>query len=209
MIDLINDELEGHILTIEDPIEFVHKSKRCLVNQREVGPHTHSFANALRAALREDPDIILVGEMRDLETIQLALTAAETGHLVFGTLHTSSAPKTVDRIIDVFPPAQQAQVRAMLSESIQAILTQTLCRKVGGGRVAALEILIGTAAVRNLIREAKIHQLQSVMQTSQGIGMQTMEMHLVDLAQRNLITKETAIEKSGRPDLFKELEQDD
>lgn len=209
MIDLINDELEGHILTIEDPIEFVHKSKRCLVNQREVGPHTHSFANALRAALREDPDIILVGEMRDLETIQLALTAAETGHLVFGTLHTSSAPKTVDRIIDVFPPAQQAQVRAMLSESIQAILTQTLCRKVGGGRVAALEILIGTAAVRNLIREAKIHQLQSVMQTSQGIGMQTMEMHLVDLAQRNLITKETAIEKSGRPDLFKELEQED
>lgn len=208
MIDLINEELEGHILTIEDPIEFVHKSKRSLVNQREVGPHTHSFANALRAALREDPDIILVGEMRDLETIQLALTAAETGHLVFGTLHTSSAPKTVDRIIDVFPPAQQAQVRAMLSESIQAILTQTLCRKVGGGRVAALEILIGTAAVRNLIREAKIHQLQSVMQTSQGIGMQTMDMHLVELAQRNLITKETAIEKSGKADLFKELEED-
>ncbi|RMG43175.1 MAG: type IV pilus twitching motility protein PilT [Candidatus Dadabacteria bacterium] len=207
MINQINDEVEGHILTIEDPIEFVHKSKKCLVNQREVGPHTHSFANALKAALREDPDIILVGEMRDLETIQLALTAAETGHLVFGTLHTSSAPKTVDRIIDVFPPEQQAQVRAMFSESIQAIITQTLCKKVGGGRVAALEILLGTPAVRNLIREGKIHQIPSVMQTQQGIGMQTMQMALLDLYEQGLITRETAIEKSGNPGLFKEIEE--
>jgi twitching motility protein PilT len=206
MVDLINSELEGHILTVEDPIEFVHRPKKCIVNQREVGPHTQSFNNALRAALREDPDIILVGEMRDLETIQLALTAAETGHLVFGTLHTSSAPKTVDRIIDVFPPNQQAQVRAMLSESIQAIITQTLCKKVGGGRAAALEILIGTTAVRNLIREGKIHQIPGTMQTSQGVGMQTLEMHLRELCSRNVITRETAIEKSGNPDLFKELD---
>jgi twitching motility protein PilT len=202
MIDLINDELEGHILTIEDPIEFVHPTKKCLVNQREVGPHTHSFATALKSALREDPDIILVGEMRDLETIQLALTAAETGHLVFGTLHTSSAPKTVDRIIDVFPPSQQAQVRAMLAESVQAIITQTLCKKVGGGRVAALEVMLGTVAVRNLIREGKIHQLPSVIQTSQAAGMKTMEMALLELASQGLITKDTAIEKSGNPNLF-------
>jgi len=206
-IDLINSELEGHILTIEDPIEFVHQSKKCLVNQREVGPHTKAFSNALRAALREDPDIILVGEMRDLETIQLALTAAETGHLVFGTLHTSSAPKTVDRVIDVFPPNQQAQVRAMFAESIQAIITQTLCRKIGGGRVAALEILLGTTAVRNLIREGKIHQLPSVMQTSQGVGMQTLEMHLRELVDRNLISRETAIEKTGNVEMFKEIDQ--
>lgn len=204
MIDLVNSIEEGHILTIEDPVEFVHKSKKCLVNQREVGPHTKSFANALRAALREDPDIVLVGEMRDLETIQLALTAAETGHLVFGTLHTSSAPKTVDRIIDVFPPNQQAQVRAMFSESIQAIITQTLCKKVGGGRVAALEILIGTNAVRNLIREGKIHQIPSVMQTSQNVGMQTLEMHLRELVDKGQITRETAIEKTGNQDMFKE-----
>ncbi len=202
MVNLLNEEVEGHILTIEDPIEFVHPSKKCLVNQREIGPHTKSFAAALRAALREDPDIILVGEMRDLETIQLALTAAETGHLVFGTLHTSSAPKTVDRIIDVFPANQQGQVRAMLSESIQAIITQTLCKKVGGGRIAALEILVGTVAVRNLIRENKIHQLPSVMQTSQAAGMRTMEMALLELVEKNLITKETAIEKSGNPSMF-------
>ncbi len=207
MINLINDEEEGHILTIEDPIEFVHRSKKCLVNQREVGPHTKSFSNALRAALREDPDIILVGEMRDLETIQLALTAAETGHLVFGTLHTSSAPKTVDRVIDVFPPNQQAQVRAMFAESIQAIITQTLCKKIGGGRVAGLEILLGTTAVRNLIREGKIHQIPSAMQTGQQLGMQTMEMHLKELVDRNLITRETAIEKTGNADLFKELDE--
>ena len=207
MVDLINSELEGHILTVEDPVEFVHKPKKCLVNQREVGPHTQSFSNALRAALREDPDIILVGEMRDLETIQLALTAAETGHLVFGTLHTSSAPKTVDRIIDVFPPTQQAQVRAMFSESIQAIITQTLCKKVGGGRVAAMEVLMGTTAVRNLIREGKIHQIPGVMQTSQNVGMQTTEMALRDLVARNLISRETAIEKTGDANMFKELDE--
>lgn len=207
MINLINDELEGHILTVEDPIEFIHRSKKCLVNQREVGPHTQSFNNALRAALREDPDIILVGELRDLETIQLALTAAETGHLVFGTLHTSSAPKTVDRIIDVFPPNQQAQVRAMFAESIQAVITQTLCKKIGGGRAAALEIMLGTTAVRNLIREGKIHQLPSVLQTSQNVGMQTMEMHLRELVDRKLISRETAIEKTGNADMFKELDQ--
>lgn len=207
MIDLINDELEGHILTIEDPIEFVHKTKKCLVNQREVGPHTKAFSNALRAALREDPDIILVGEMRDLETIQLALTAAETGHLVFGTLHTSSAPKTVDRVIDVFPPTQQAQVRAMFAESIQAVITQTLCKKIGGGRVAALEILMGTTAVRNLIREGKIHQIPSVMQTSQQHGMQTMEMALRELVEQGLITRESAIEKTGNPEMFKEADE--
>ena len=202
MIDLINNEKEGHILTIEDPVEFVHKSKKCLVNQREIGPHTLSFANALRAALREDPDIILVGEMRDLETIQLALTAAETGHLVFGTLHTSSAPKTVDRIIDVFPANQQGQVRSMLAESVQSIITQTLCKKVGGGRVAGLEILVGTTAVRNLIRENKIHQIPSVMQTSQSVGMRTMEMALKELVAKGEITSDTAIEKSGNPNLF-------
>jgi twitching motility protein PilT len=202
MIDQINDTTEGHILTVEDPVEFVHRSKKCLINQREVGPHTNSFANALKAALREDPDIILVGEMRDLETIQLALTAAETGHLVFGTLHTSSAPKTVDRIIDVFPSDRQAQVRAMLAESLQAVITQTLCKKIGGGRAAALEILVGTTAVRNLIREAKIHQIPSIMQTSQSSGMVTMEMALLDLVNKNIISKETAIEKSGNPNLF-------
>jgi twitching motility protein PilT len=206
MVNLINEELEGHILTVEDPIEFVHKSKKCLVNQREIGPHTKSFANALKAALREDPDVILVGEMRDLETIQLALTAAETGHLVFGTLHTSSAPKTVDRVIDVFPPNQQAQVRAMFAESIQAVITQTLCKKKTGGRVAALEIMMGTTAVRNLIREGKIHQIPSVMQTSQGAGMQTLEMNLKELYFKGLITKETAIEKSGNPHILAEEE---
>jgi len=206
MINLINEELDGHILTIEDPIEFVHQSKKCIVNQRELGPHTQSFGNALKAALREDPDIVLVGEMRDLETIQLALTAAETGHLVFGTLHTSSAPKTVDRIIDVFPANQQAQVRAMLSESIQAIITQTLCKKIGGGRAAALEILLGTTAVRNLIRENKIHQIPSIMQTSQGAGMKLMEQALMDLANDGKITRETAIEKSGNAGLFDQLD---
>jgi len=204
MIDLINRESEGHILTIEDPVEFVHKSKKCLINQREVGPHTLSFNNALRAALREDPDIILVGEMRDLETIQLALTAAETGHLVFGTLHTSSAPKTIDRIIDVFPPVQQAQIRAMISESLQAVITQTLCKKIGGGRAAALEIMLGTTAVRNLVREGKIHQLHSVIQTSQGMGMCTMESSLIELFQKNIISTETLIEKSGNANILEE-----
>jgi twitching motility protein PilT len=202
MLNLVNEEREEHILTIEDPIEFVHPSKKCLINQREVGPHTQSFANALRAALREDPDVILVGEMRDLETVSLALTAAETGHLVFATLHTSSAPKTIDRIIDVFPANQQGQVRAMLAESLQAVITQTLCKKIGGGRCAALEIMTGSTAVRNLIREGKIHQLPSVIQTSQAQGMKTMEMALIELVDKNWITQETAIEKSGNSNLF-------
>ena len=202
MIDYLNNTFEGHILTVEDPIEFVHQSKNCLVNQRELGPHTNSFANALRAALREDPDIILVGEMRDLETIQLAITAAETGHIVFGTLHTSSAPKTVDRVIDVFPPAQQAQIRSQFSESIEAVITQTLLKKKGGGRVAALEILTGTTAVRNLIREGKIHQIPGTMQVSQKDGMQTMDMALVDLANRGLVTKEEAQSHSMTANLF-------
>ncbi|MCS6961637.1 MAG: type IV pilus twitching motility protein PilT [Deltaproteobacteria bacterium] len=197
MIDFINENFEHHILTIEDPIEFVHKPKRSLINQREVGNHTKSFANALRAALREDPDVILVGEMRDLETIQLALTAAETGHLVFGTLHTSSAPKTVDRIVDVFPPEQQQQVRTMFSESIQAVIAQTLCKKIGGGRVAALEIMLGTPAVRNLIREGKIHQLPGVIQTSYSVGMQTLEFHLRQLVEKKVISPETMQEKLG------------
>lgn len=202
MIDHINDGFEGHILTIEDPIEFVHQSKKCLVNQRELGPHTHSFANALRAALREDPDIILVGELRDLETIQLALTAAETGHLVFATLHTSSAPKTVDRVIDVFPPNQQAQIRAQFAESIEAVLTQTLLKKKSGGRVAALEIMTGTTAVRNLIREGKIHQIPGTMQVSQKDGMQTMDMALQNLVTRGVVTREEAQSKSMNPNLF-------
>lgn len=202
MIDYLNTTFEGHILTVEDPIEFVHPSKKCLVNQRELGPHTLSFSNALRAALREDPDVILVGEMRDLETIQLALTAAETGHIVFGTLHTSSAPKTVDRIIDVFPPVQQAQIRAQFAESVEAVITQTLLKKKGGGRVAALEILTGTTAVRNLIREGKIHQIPGTMQVSQKDGMQTMDMALTNLVNRGLVSREEAQSKSMNPNLF-------
>ena len=202
MIDYLNNTFEGHILTIEDPVEFVHKSKKCLVNQRELGVHTLSFANALRAALREDPDIILVGEMRDLDTIQLALTAAETGHLVFATLHTSSAPKTIDRIIDAFPPNQQAQVRAQLSETLEAVLTQTLLKKKSGGRIAAVEIMVGTTAVRNLIREGKLHQIPGIMQASQKDGMQTMDMALVDLVTRGLVTKAEAQSRSMNPNLF-------
>jgi twitching motility protein PilT len=202
MLDFLNDTFEGHILTIEDPIEFVHKSKKCLVNQRELGPHTHSFANALKSALREDPDIILVGEMRDLETIQLALTAAETGHLVFGTLHTSSAPKTVDRVIDVFPPNQQAQIRAQFAESIEGVITQTLLKKKTGGRAAALEIMTGTTAVRNLIREGKLHQIPGIMQASKKDGMQTMDMALLDLAAKGLVTKAEAQSRSMNPNLF-------
>ena len=202
MIDYLNDTFEGHILTIEDPIEFVHKSKKCLVSQRELGPHTLSFANALKSALREDPDVILVGEMRDLDTIQLALTAAETGHLVFGTLHTSSAPKTVDRIIDVFPPNQQAQIRAQFSESIEGVITQTLLKKKSGGRAAALEIMVGTNAVRNLIREAKLHQIPGIMQASKKDGMQTMDMALVDLVTKGLVTKAEAQSRSMTANLF-------
>ena len=202
MVDYLNNTFEGHILTIEDPVEFVHGSKKCLVNQRELGPHTHSFANALRSALREDPDAILVGEMRDLETIQLALTAAETGHIVFGTLHTSSAPKTVDRVIDVFPPTQQSQIRAQFAESLEAVITQTLLKKKTGGRIPALEIMTGTTAIRNLIREGKIHQIPGTMQVSQKDGMQTMDMALQNLVTRDLVTKEEAQAKSMTANLF-------
>jgi twitching motility protein PilT len=192
MIDHLNSTMPGHILTLEDPIEFVHKSKRSLVNQREVGAQTHSFSNALKSALREDPDVILVGELRDLETISLALTAAETGHLVFGTLHTASAPKTVDRIIDVFPPMQQGQVRTMLSESLLGVATQMLLPKVGGGRVAAIEILVGTPAVRNLIREGKTHQIPSAMQVAGKVGMQTTTSAVAELVQKGLLAVEDA-----------------
>ncbi len=208
MVDLVNKEDFGHILTIEDPVEFVHKSQNCLVNQREVGPDTHSFAKALRGALRQDPDIILVGEMRDLETISLALTAAETGHLVFGTLHTSSAPKTIDRIIDVFPASEQGQVRAGLSESLRAVIAQTLLKRADGkGRVAALEIMIGIPAVRNLIREAKIHQIPSMMQTGSQYGMQTMDQVLVELVMKKVVTMEEAMTKTSNVDLFKNFQQ--
>jgi twitching motility protein PilT len=201
MIDYINDKEFGHILTVEDPIEFVHQSKKCLVNQREVGPHTMSFNNALRAALREDPDVILVGEMRDLETIKLALSAAETGHMVFGTLHTSSAAKTIDRIIDVFPAAEKEMVRAMLSESLRAVISQTLCKtKDGAGRVAAHEIMIGTPAIRNLIRENKIPQMYSAIQTGQSLGMQTLDFNLQDLVRRNIVSSEEAKTKAVNKD---------
>ncbi len=181
LVDVINSGQSAHIITIEDPIEFVHTPKRALIHQREVGRHSDSFEKALRAALREDPDVILVGELRDLETIQLALTAAETGHLVLASIHSSSAPKTIDRVIDVFPAAQQAQVRSMLAESLQAIVTQTLLPKEGGGRMVAAEVLVATSAVRNMIREAKTHQLAGVMQVSRNVGMQTFDMHLREL----------------------------
>lgn len=202
MIDLINNEEKGHILTVEDPIEFVHKTKNCLISQRELGPHTHSFSNALRAALREDPDIILVGEMRDLETISLAITAAETGHLVMGTLHTSSAAKTVDRIIDVFPAEQQAQIRTMLSESINAVVAQILLKKKGGGRVAAHEIMIGTPAVRNLIREGKTAQIPSSIQTGRQHGMQSMDSALAALYKNNIVDKEEIINMISNPNML-------
>ncbi len=200
MVDYKNENEYGHILTIEDPIEFVHQSKKSLVNQREVHRDTRNFEAALRSALREDPDTILVGEMRDLETIRLALTAAETGHLVFGTLHTTSAPKTIDRIVDVFPAAEKEMVRSMLSESLQAVISQTLLRKKNGGRVAAHEILIGTRAVRNLIRENKIAQMRSSMQTGQGDGMQTLDQSLQALVMKGVIDKETARRKADSPD---------
>jgi len=203
MIDFVNDNEFGHILTVEDPIEFVHQSKKCLINQREVGPHTLSFSNALRSALREDPDVILVGEMRDLETIRLALTAAETGHLVFGTLHTSSAAKTVDRIVDVFPAAEKEMVRSMLSESLRAVISQTLCKtKDEQGRVAAHEIMIGTPAIRNLIRENKIAQMYSAIQTGQNVGMQTLDQNLKELVQRNLISVGEARSKAANKESF-------
>jgi twitching motility protein PilT len=203
MVNHVNENEHGHILTIEDPIEFVHESKKCLVNQREVGPHTLSFSNALRAALREDPDVILVGEMRDLETIRLALTGAETGHLVFATLHTSSAAKTIDRIVDVFPAAEKEMVRAMLSESLRAVIAQTLLKtKDGQGRVAAHEIMIGTPAIRNLIRENKVAQMYSMIQTGQSMGMQTLDQNLLELVKRNLVSVPEAKAKAMNKDMF-------
>ncbi|MFM7850136.1 MAG: type IV pilus twitching motility protein PilT [Rubrivivax sp.] len=203
MINHLNGSNYGHVLTVEDPIEFVHESKKCLINQREVGPHTLSFSSALRAALREDPDTILVGELRDLETIRLAVSAAETGHLVLGTLHTSSAAKTMDRIIDVFPAGEKDMVRSMISESLVGVISQTLCtRKDGVGRVAAYEILLGTPAVRNLIRENKIAQMYSTMQTGQALGMQTLDQSLSDLVRRNLITQAQARSLAKVPENF-------
>ena len=203
MVNHVNETAYGHILTVEDPIEFVHQPKKCLINQREVGPHTMSFQNALRSALREDPDVILVGEMRDLETIRLALTGAETGHLVFGTLHTSSAAKTIDRIIDVFPAAEKEMVRAMLSESLRAVIAQTLLKtKDGQGRVAAHEILIGTPAIRNLIRENKVAQMYSALQTGQQFGMQTLDQSLTELVKRNLVSTAEARSKAANKDAF-------
>jgi len=202
MIDYINDNRYDHILTIEDPIEFVHESKKCLVNQREVHRDTHGFNEALRAALREDPDIILVGELRDLETIRLALTAAETGHLVFGTLHTSSAAKTIDRVVDVFPAAEKEMVRSMLSESLRAVISQTLLKRIGGGRIAAHEIMIGTPAIRNLIREGKIAQMYSAIQTGQAAGMHTLDQNLHELLKKGVITKEEARFKAANKEDF-------
>lgn len=202
MVDYINENRYDHILTIEDPIEFVHQSKKCLVNQREVHRDTLGFGEALRSALREDPDVVLVGELRDLETIRLALTAAETGHLVFGTLHTTSAAKTIDRVVDVFPSGEKPMVRSMLSESLQAVISQTLLKKVGGGRVAAHEILIGTAAIRNLIREDKVAQMYSAIQTGGALGMQTLDQCLHHLVEQRLISADIAKEKAKLPDNF-------
>ncbi|MGE4406469.1 type IV pilus twitching motility protein PilT [Pseudomonas sp.] len=202
MLDYLNNTKYHHILTIEDPIEFVHESKKCLVNQREVHRDTLGFSEALRSALREDPDIILVGEMRDLETIRLALTAAETGHLVFGTLHTTSAAKTIDRVVDVFPAEEKSMVRSMLSESLQAVISQTLLKKVGGGRVAAHEIMIGTPAIRNLIREDKVAQMYSSIQTGGSLGMQTLDMCLKGLLAKGLISRDSAREKAKQPENF-------
>ncbi len=199
----LNENSFAHILTIEDPIEFVHQSKKCLVNQREVHRDTLGFSEALRSALREDPDIILVGEMRDLETIRLALTAAETGHLVFGTLHTSSAAKTIDRVIDVFPAGEKQMVRSMLSESLRGVISQSLLKRVGGGRTAAWEIMIGTPAIRNLIREDKVAQMYSAIQTGQGQGMQTLDQHLQQLVAKGVVSKQDALTRAQNKDMFR------
>ncbi len=205
MVDLINDERSDHVLTIEDPIEFVHPNKKCLVNQREIGTNTKSFANALRAALREDPDLILVGEMRDQETIELGITAAETGHLVFGTLHTNSAPKTVDRIIDVFPADQQDQIRAMLAESLKGVVSQVLLRKKDGkGRIAAHEIMVGTSAIANLVREGKIHQIPSIIQTGKKDGMQLLDQHILEFLMSNMIDATEAYMKANNKQAFRQ-----
>ncbi len=203
MVNHINTNTYAHILTVEDPIEFVHDSQKCLINQREVHRDTHGFTEALRSALREDPDVILVGEMRDLETIRLALTAAETGHLVFGTLHTTSAAKTIDRIIDVFPAAEKDMIRSMLSESLQAVISQTLLKKIGGGRIAAHEIMVGTSAIRNLIREAKVAQMYSAIQTGRKDGMQTLDQNMKELVEQGKITAKTAMVKAVNKDMFR------
>ncbi len=203
MVDFINENKHHHILTIEDPIEFVHRNKQSLINQREVHRDTHSFSNALRSALREDPDVILVGEMRDLETIRLAMTAAETGHLVFGTLHTTSAPKTIDRIIDVFPGDEKPMVRSMLSESLRAVISQSLLKKVGGGRVAAHEIMIATPAIKNLIREDKVAQMYSSIQTGAAHGMQTLDQGLLNLLNQGLVSRIDARAKAANKEAFK------
>jgi twitching motility protein PilT len=203
MVDHVNNTLYGHILTIEDPIEFVHEPRKCVINQREVGPHTLSFSNALRSSLREDPDVVLVGELRDLETIRLALTAAETGHLVLGTLHTSSAAKTIDRVVDVFPAAEKEMVRAMLSESLVAVISQALLKlKDGSGRVAVHEIMVGTPAIRNLIRENKVAQMYSMIQTGSQYGMQTLDQSLLELVRRNVIAVSEARTYAKTPDNF-------
>ena len=203
MVNHRNENDMGHILTVEDPIEFVHESKKSLINQRELGPHTHSFANALKSALREDPDVVLVGELRDLETIRLALTAAETGHLVFGTLHTSSAAKTIDRVVDVFPSDEKEMVRTMLSESLEAVISQTLLKtRDGSGRIAAHEIMIATPAIRHLVRENKISQMYSMMQTSSGMGMQTLDQCLSELIKRSAINYADARAIAKNPDAF-------
>ena len=202
MVDHLNKNTHGHILTIEDPLEFVHQSRNCLINQREVHRDTHGFNQALRSALREDPDIILVGEMRDIETIRLALTASETGHLVFATLHTSSAAKSVDRIIDVFPAGEKDMVRSMLSESLRSIVAQTLLKKIGGGRVAAHEIMIATAAIRNLIREDKVAQMYSAIQTGNNVGMKTLDQSLEELVNRGLVSRQEAARKARKKEDF-------
>ena len=202
MLDYINSNKYHHILTVEDPIEFVHESKKCLINQREVHRDTLGFSEALRSALREDPDIILVGEMRDLETIRLALTAAETGHLVFGTLHTTSAAKTIDRVVDVFPAEEKSMVRSMLSESLQSVISQTLLKKVGGGRTAAWEIMVGIPAIRNLIREDKVAQMYSAIQTGGSLGMQTLDSCLKGLVAKGVVSREAAREKAKTPENF-------
>ena len=202
LVDHLNNNVEGHVLTIEDPIEFLHKSKKCMINQREVHRDTLGFNQALRAALREDPDIILVGEMRDIETIRLAMTAAETGHLVFSTLHTSSAPKTIDRIIDVFPAGEKSMIRSMLSESLRSVIAQTLMKRIGGGRVAAWEIMVATPAIRNLIREDKVAQMYSSIQTGANAGMQTLDQHLEALVGRGLIARQEAYRRAVDKKLF-------
>ncbi len=204
IIDFINKNRPEHVLTIEDPIEFVHQPHKCIINQREVGTHTASFSAALRSALREDPDVILVGELRDLETVSLALTAAETGHLVFGTLHTNSAPETIDRLIDAYPHEQQSQVRTMVSTALQAVVSQMLLKGAQGGRCAAMEIMICNPAIRNLIRENKLFQIPSIMQTGVGSGMQLMEVAVKNLALEGKVTRQTAIEALNKPDLFEE-----